>query len=104
MIRALKFALLMIRVFKLYVSLLMIRVLKNIRYYFVFSKYTLLYLLVFQNIDHVTYNRNRIVIDRQRSKSRESGRQAVRRLWWMVFGVEMGRLGMAKGTNQDRIC
>jgi len=23
-------------------------------------------------------------VDRQRSRSRESGRQAVRRLWWMV--------------------
>src|SRR6218665_804240 len=30
-------------------------------------------------------------IDRQRSRSRESGRQTVRRLWWMVFGVETGR-------------
>ena len=30
-------------------------------------------------------------IDRQRSRSKESGRQTVRRLWWMVFGVETGR-------------
>src|SRR6218665_507511 len=30
-------------------------------------------------------------MDRQRVKSRESGRQTVRRLWWMVFGVETGR-------------
>src|SRR6218665_2970513 len=29
--------------------------------------------------------------DRQRSKSRESGRQTVKRLWWMVLGVETGR-------------
>src|SRR6218665_2321598 len=29
--------------------------------------------------------------DRQGSRSRESGRQTVRRLWWMVFGVETGR-------------
>src|SRR6218665_1891106 len=34
-------------------------------------------------------NQNKII--RQRSRSRESGRQAVRRLWWMVFGVETGR-------------
>src|SRR6218665_2140095 len=34
---------------------------------------------------------NRNKIDRQRSRSRESGRQTVRRLWWMVFGVETGR-------------
>ena len=38
-------------------------------------------------------------INRQRVRSRESGRQTVRRLWWMVFGVEMGRERM----NQDRI-
>jgi len=30
-------------------------------------------------------------IDRQRVRSRESGRQTARRLWWMVFGVETGR-------------
>ena len=30
-------------------------------------------------------------IDRQRVRSRESGRQTVRRLWWMVFGVGTGR-------------
>jgi len=34
---------------------------------------------------------NQNKIDRQRSKSRESGRQTVRRLWWMVFGVETER-------------
>src|SRR6218665_710840 len=34
---------------------------------------------------------NQNKIDRQRSISRESGRQTVRRLWWMVFGVETGR-------------
>src|SRR6218665_569107 len=34
---------------------------------------------------------NQNKIDRQRSRSRESGRQTVRRLWWMVFGVETGR-------------
>src|SRR6218665_1862068 len=33
---------------------------------------------------------NQNKIDRQRSRSRESGRQTVRRLWWMVFGVETG--------------
>jgi len=27
----------------------------------------------------------------RRKRSRESDRQTVRRLWWMVFGVEMGR-------------
>src|SRR6218665_2174715 len=31
---------------------------------------------------------NQNKFDRQRSRSRESGRQTVRRLWWMVFGVE----------------
>jgi len=30
-------------------------------------------------------------IDKQRVRSRESGRQTVRWLWRMVFGVEMGR-------------
>ena len=30
-------------------------------------------------------------IDRQRVTSRESGRQTVRRLWWMVLGVKTGR-------------
>ena len=34
---------------------------------------------------------NQINIDRQRSRSRQSGRQTVRRLWWMVLGVETGR-------------
>src|SRR6218665_2868281 len=34
---------------------------------------------------------NQNKIDRQRSRSRESGRQTVRWLWWMVFGVETGR-------------
>src|SRR6218665_2675892 len=34
---------------------------------------------------------NQNKIDRQRLRSRESGRQTVRRLWWMVFGVETGR-------------
>src|SRR6218665_269447 len=34
---------------------------------------------------------NQNKIDRQRSRSRESGRQTVRRLWWMVFGVETRR-------------
>src|SRR6218665_1501749 len=34
---------------------------------------------------------NKNKMDRQRSRSRESGRQTVRRLWWMVFGVETGR-------------
>jgi len=34
---------------------------------------------------------NQNKIDRQRSSSRESGRQTVRRLWWMVLEVEMGR-------------
>ena len=30
-------------------------------------------------------------INRQWVRSRESGRQTVRRLWWMVFGFETGR-------------
>jgi len=34
---------------------------------------------------------NQNKIDRQWSRSRESGRQTVRRLWWMVLGVETGR-------------
>src|SRR6218665_3584166 len=34
-------------------------------------------------------NQNKII--RQRSRSRESGRKTVRRLWWMVLGVEAGR-------------
>ena len=34
---------------------------------------------------------NQNKIDRQGVKSRKSGRQTVRRLWWMVFGVETGR-------------
>ena len=33
---------------------------------------------------------NHNLIDRQRSKSSESGRQTVRRQWWMVFGVRAG--------------
>src|SRR6218665_311938 len=36
-----------------------------------------------------TLNQNKI--NRQRSRCRESGRQTVRRLWWMVLGVETGR-------------
>src|SRR6218665_3903920 len=36
-----------------------------------------------------TLNQNKI--DRQGSRFRESGRQLVRRLWWMVLGVETGR-------------
>src|SRR6218665_1843215 len=36
-------------------------------------------------------------IDRQRLRSRESGRQTVTWLWWMVFGVETGEGGMGKG-------
>src|SRR6218665_59663 len=34
---------------------------------------------------------NQNKIDRQRSRSRESGRQTVRRLWWMVLGVKTRR-------------
>src|SRR6218665_1628010 len=34
---------------------------------------------------------NQSKIDSQGSRSRDSGRQTVRRLWWMVFGVETGR-------------
>src|SRR6218665_2419679 len=34
---------------------------------------------------------NQNKIDMQRSRSRESVRQTVKRLWWMVFGVETGR-------------
>jgi len=34
---------------------------------------------------------NQNKIDMQWSRSRESGRQTVRRLWWMVLGVETGR-------------
>ena len=34
---------------------------------------------------------NQNKIDRQWSRSRESGRQTFRRLWWIVFGVETGR-------------
>src|SRR6218665_2584262 len=34
---------------------------------------------------------NQNKIDSQRSRSRESGKQTVRRLWWMVLGVETGR-------------
>ena len=30
-------------------------------------------------------------IYRQRVRSKESGRQTARRLWWMVFGVKTGR-------------
>ena len=40
-------------------------------------------------------------IDRQRVRSRELGRQTVRRLWWMVFGVETGR--EVGGRGQIRI-
>src|SRR6218665_2724748 len=36
-------------------------------------------------------------IDRQRVRSRESGRQTVRRLWWVVFGVETGREAGRRG-------
>src|SRR6218665_125897 len=34
---------------------------------------------------------NQNKIDRQRSRFKESGRETVRRLWWIVFGVETGR-------------
>ena len=34
---------------------------------------------------------NQNKIDRQRSRSSQAGRQTVRRLWWMVLGVETGR-------------
>ena len=34
----------------------------------------------------------------------ESGRQTVRRLWWMVFGAETWREVGGRGQNQDRIC
>src|SRR6218665_3896206 len=44
---------------------------------------------------------NQNKIDRQRSRSGESGRQTVRRLWWMVFGVETGR--EVRGRRQIRI-
>src|SRR6218665_1923080 len=39
------------------------------------------------------YSQVLVKIDRQRVRSRESqaGRQTVRRLWWMVFGVEMNK-------------
>ena len=50
---------------------------------------------------------NQNKIDRQRSRnsrSRVSDRQTVRRLWWMVFGVETGEVGMGMTMNQDRIC
>src|SRR6218665_1200254 len=40
---------------------------------------------------------NQNKIDRQQSKSRESGRQTVRQLWWMVFGVETGREVWGRG-------
>ena len=43
-------------------------------------------------------------IDRQQVRSRESVKQTVRRLGWMVFGVEMGRKVGEKRMNQDRIC
>jgi len=35
------------------------------------------------------FNQNKV--ERQRSRSRESGRQTIRRQWWMVLGVETGR-------------
>src|SRR6218665_2586714 len=38
----------------------------------------------------------------RQSRSRESGRQTVRRLKWMVFGVKAGEVGK-KRMNQDRI-
>ena len=46
-------------------------------------------------------------IDRQRVKFRESSRQTVRRLWWMVFGVEtereVGRSGQIRiGFVEDQ--
>src|SRR6218665_1034076 len=34
----------------------------------------------------------------------QAGRQTVRRLLWMVFGVETWREVGGKRTNQDRIC
>src|SRR6218665_1272421 len=40
--------------------------------------------------------------DRQRVRSRESDRQTVRWLWWMVFGVETGReVGRSGLTTQE---
>src|SRR6218665_3209756 len=40
-------------------------------------------------------------IDRQRVRSRESGRQTVRRLWWIGFGVENRENG--EGGREKRI-
>src|SRR6218665_2903378 len=37
-------------------------------------------------------------IHRQRVRCRESGWQTVRRLWWIVFGVETGREGERRGS------
>jgi len=42
-------------------------------------------------------------MDRQGSISRESVRQTVRRVWWMMFGIETGEGGMGKMMNQNRI-
>src|SRR6218665_1275922 len=57
-----------------------------------------------------TKARNQL-IHRRLSKTKSIGsgsdpeRQTVRRLWWMVFGVETGReVCREKRTNQDRIC
>src|SRR6218665_3193747 len=44
---------------------------------------------------------NQNKIDRQQSRSRESGRQTVRRLWRMVPGVETGR-GFGSATPRVR--
>ena len=41
-------------------------------------------------------------IDRQWVRSRESGRQVIRRLWWKMFGVETGEGGREKRMNQIR--
>ena len=41
-------------------------------------------------------------IDRQRVRPRESGRQTVRRLWWMLFGVETGRRQIRIGFVEEQ--
>src|SRR6218665_2752375 len=40
-------------------------------------------------------------IDWQRVRSRESGKQTVRRLWWMVFAVETGTEVGEKRIQQE---
>jgi len=52
-----------------------------------------------QVLNHNKIKRQEVMIQRVR----QAGRKTVRQLWWMAFGVKMGR-GYGMRINQERIC